>query len=38
MWTDVFFDPAFWITVIAFVGIVVYVYWRQKVRNKVRKS
>ena len=38
MWIDVFSDPTFWITDFAFVGVVVFVYWKKKVRNKVKKS
>jgi hypothetical protein len=38
MSTDFIFDPAVWITVFAFVSVVVYFYWRQKVKNQLSKA
>ena len=37
MSADFIFDPAVWITVFAFVSVVVYFYWRQKVKNQLSK-
>jgi hypothetical protein len=31
---DYIFDPAVWITVFAFVSIIVYFYWKQKVKKQ----
>lgn len=38
MSANLIFDPAVWITVFAFVSVVVYFYWRQKVKSQLSKA
>lgn len=38
MLADPVSDPAVWITVFAFVSVVLYFYWKQKVKNQLSKG
>ena len=38
MWTDLIYDPAFWITILSFGSVIVYFYWKQKVKKSTVKK